>query len=151
MTIEGMLFESWRNRTMPHNDRLVNAFRAKFFLGMITTDLKTKCEKHHDVFNYRTSFISHDSRDIFLNLADSLILLILAHAKYYPDHPLCPWEHGTSALEHLFGVARTILDKFSYAEFLKHLKAVTIRLELLASGKYNAEKRARSGCGYVFG
>lgn len=67
----------------------------------------------------------------------------------YPDIPLCPWEHGTEALEHLFGVARGTLGKFKYAEMIKHIKAVTIRQQIIATGEFNVEKRSRSASGYV--
>lgn len=134
---------------MSHFERLRIALRAKFFLSIVREDLHLKCEKHHDIFNRRQSFISYESREILESLCDGLILLILAHAEFYPDIPLCPWEHGTESLEHLFGVARQVLGKFKYVEFIKHIKTVTIRQQLLASGKYNAAKRSRSASGYV--
>lgn len=134
---------------MPHLDRLEIAFRAKFFLRIVLHDLHEKSKAHHDIFHNRQSFVSFDAREILTNLADSLILLIRAHAEYYPDVPLCPWEHGTATLEHLFGVARQALGKFKYAEFIKHHKTVTLRQQLLASGQFNAERAKRSASGYV--
>ncbi|KAG8898537.1 hypothetical protein FRB99_007376 [Tulasnella sp. 403] len=146
----GELFDSWLNRDLPHIDRLIIAFRARFFLHIILHDLKAKCDEHHDLFNSRQSFLSRDSQHILLRLSDSLILLILAHAETYPDTPLCPWEHGTESLEHLFGVSRQVLGNFKYAEFVKHLKAVTLRQQLVSSGKYNARKEKTSASGYLF-
>src|SRR5262245_2801668 len=100
----GELFDAWLARHLTHFDRLVIAFRAKFFLTIIIHDLDAKCEKHHDIFHHRRSFISIDAREILTRLADSLLLLIRAHGEYYPDIPLFPEDHGTEDLEHLFGV-----------------------------------------------
>lgn len=145
----GELFDSWFHRRMSHFDRVRIALRAKFFLAIIRHDLRLKCEKHHDVFHNRQSFISYESREIMESLCDGLVLLVLAHSEYYPKIPLCPWEHGTESLEHLFGAARQLLGKFKYIEFIKHLKAITIRQQLRTTVNYNAQKRSRSASGCV--
>lgn len=125
------------------------AFRAKFFLTIVEEDIRRKAERHHDLFHVRRSFISLDAREILHRLCDSLTLLILAHAEYYPDAPLCPWEHGSEALERFFGTSRTVLGNFSYAELVMHLKIIALRHDILLSGKYQAEKAESSGVGCV--
>ncbi|KIO26183.1 hypothetical protein M407DRAFT_24516 [Tulasnella calospora MUT 4182] len=89
-------------------------------------------------------------RDILYSVARGLILLILAHSEFYPSAPLCPWEHRTAALEHLFGVIRQVLDSFTYGEVIKHIKAVTLRQGLLFTGHYKPAHDKRSADGYIY-
>ena len=67
------------------------------------------------------SFISLQSYNIFTSLAETLVLLIIAHRDYYTDYPLLPWEHGTEALEHVFGIARQLVPDFTAYKFFKVL------------------------------
>ncbi len=79
------------------------------------------------------SCILTQSFNIFCSLAESLVLLILAHRDYYPNYPFFPWEYGTEALEHLFGIARQLMLDFSYYELYKILNRVQYRDNILRS------------------
>lgn len=118
-------------------------------MAIVQTDMNEKVKHHPDIFDSRRSFISHDAREILTRLSDSLILLILAHAEFYPDHPLCPSEHSTAALEHLFGEARSALGKFTYAEFVIRMKTVVLHHRLQMLGEIKAEKAGTSRVGRV--
>ncbi|KAF0378094.1 hypothetical protein F8M41_012456 [Gigaspora margarita] len=52
-------------------------------------------------------------------MVESLVMLIIAHCEFYLQFPLLLWEHGTEALEHIFGISRKILSDFNFYEFFK--------------------------------
>lgn len=63
--------------------------------------------------NVNQNGISHQSQKIFIQLGESLIGLIISHCDYYPNYPLCTWNHGTKACEHIFGWMRIISPNFT--------------------------------------
>ena len=82
-------------------------------------------------------------------LCDSLVLLVIAHGRHYPDQPFCPWLFGTEFVEHFFGLARTILPNFSYAEFIKMVRNVMVRQRILLTGNIKQKRERDSRSGYL--
>jgi len=105
--------------------------------------------KYPDLYSTTRSFISPASFHIFNRLCDSLILLAVIYARYYPTQPFCPWLLGTEFVEHFFGLARMILPNFTYGEFLKMVKHIMLRQRLLLSGKFKEKREHDSACGYI--
>jgi len=93
------------------------------------------------------SFISLQSYNIFTSLAESLVLLIIAHRDCYSDYPLLPWEHGTEALEHVFGIARQLVPDFTAYEFFKVLRRVMYRDKIIRNGEFKIDKNKLSASG----
>jgi hypothetical protein len=77
------------------------------------------------------------------------MLLVLAYAKYYPNYSFCPWLTGTEFIEHFFGLARSLMPNFTYAEFLKMIKHIMFRQCMLLSGKFSLKKERTSQVGYI--
>lgn len=101
-----------------------------------------------DLYSTQRSFISPAAFHIFNRLCDSLVLLALAYAKYYPDQPFCPWLMGTEFVEHFFGLARMILPNFTYAELLKMVQHIMVRQRILLSGNFKENREKKSKVGY---
>jgi hypothetical protein len=98
------------------------AMRAYFFLNFWKSYIEETSEKtSKEWYSIARSFISIQSYNIFKSLVESLILLIISHCDYYENYPLLPWEHGTEALEHVFGIARQLIPDFTSYEFFKIL------------------------------
>ena len=70
------------------------------------------------------SIISIQSFEIFISMAESLVMLIMIHREYYSNYPLFLWEHETEALEHIFGISHQVIADFSFYEFYKIQKHV---------------------------
>jgi len=101
---------------------------------------------YKSMFSIAKNFISPQSFKIFINLAKSLILLIITHREYYSSYPLYPWEHGTEAIEHVFGISRQITNDFSFYEFFKIQQRVAYRDKIIRQGiQIQKEKTSASG------
>jgi hypothetical protein len=74
-------------------------------------------------YSLQKSFISIQSYDT--SMMESLVMLIIDR-EYYPQYPLFPWEHGTEALEHTFGISRR---DFNFYEFFKIQQRVYIGIK----------------------
>jgi len=103
-----------------------------------------------DLFSTKRSFISPASFNIFNQMCDSLLLLILAYAIHYPDQPFCPWLMGTEFVEHFFGLACQLLPNFTFAKVLKLIKHLIIWQQILLSGKFGEKCEQNSQSGYSF-
>ena len=103
------------------------AMRGYFFLNMWAEFIENASKLYNSMFSIAKNFISPQSFKIFINLAKSLILLIITHREYYSSYPLYPWEHGTEAIEHVFGISRQITNDFSFYEFFKIQQRVAYR------------------------
>ncbi|PKB96329.1 hypothetical protein RhiirA5_302437, partial [Rhizophagus irregularis] len=114
--ILGELFDAYLNREISHKTRIIMTMHAYFFLNFWKSYIEETSEK-----TSKECFISIQSYNIFKSLVESLILLIISHYDYYEDYPLLPWEHGTEALEHVFGIARQLIPDFTSYEFFKIL------------------------------
>lgn len=119
------------------------------FLFIWHQHIKHMERRFPDLYKPNRAFISPASFNIFNRLCDSLVLLVLAYDRFYPDQPFCPWLLGTEFVEHFFGLARTLLPNFTYAELLKLVKHVMLRQTILLSGKITAKKERTSRAGYV--
>jgi len=95
------------------------------------------------------SFISPPSFNIFNRLCDTLIAHVIAYGKYYRNHPFCPWIMGTGFVEHFFGLARSLLPDFSYAELLKMVKHIMLCQKLLLGGNFDDKRERKSRSGYI--
>lgn len=56
---------------------------------------------------------------------------------------------GTEFIEHFFGLVRSLLPNFTFAELLKMVKHSMLHQRLLLSGKFNAKKVCSSQVGYI--
>ncbi|KAF9020418.1 hypothetical protein BDZ89DRAFT_1203567 [Hymenopellis radicata] len=146
----GLLFDAWLNPFMNAKDRVACALRARFFLHYWKAHIDEMSKKYPDLYSSTRSFISPASFLIFNRLCDTLIILVLIYSKRYPNRPFCPWLLGTEFVEHFFGQARQLLPNFTFAEFLKFSQHVMVRLNILASGKFQIRKSERnSAVGYM--
>jgi len=129
------------NRRMHVHDRVLSVVRARMFLHNWWHHIKYLSEKFPDLYSTTRSFISPASFNIFNRLCDTLILLVIAYAKHYPDHPFRPWLMGTEFIEHFFGLARSLLPDLAYNELLKMVKHIMLRQKLLLGvSLMNAER-----------
>src|SRR5581483_7970303 len=125
--------------------------RAYFFLSMWKNYIE-QCAILHSAkwYNMNKSCISLQSFNIFCSLAESLVLLILAHKDYYSNYPFFPWEYGTEAFEHLFGIARQLVPDFSYYELYKVISQVQHRDNILHSKNISDIQEKKSAAGKLY-
>ena len=135
---------------MSVNDRVLACLRTRFFLHIWEMHVDNMATRYPDLYSRERSFISTASHHIFKRSCDSLVLLVLAYASYYPNQLFCPWLIGTEFVEHFFGLARSLLPNFTYAELLKLLKHIMLRQHLILTGKVKATKERTSRSGYLF-
>ncbi|KAF8169334.1 hypothetical protein K438DRAFT_1774346 [Mycena galopus ATCC 62051] len=145
----GTLFDAWMSRTMSIHDRILAAFRARFWLHLWRKHIVKLSGRFPDLYSPARSFISPASFHIFNRLCDTLILLAIIYSRYYPGQPFCPWLHGTEFVEHFFGLARMLLPNFTFAEFLKMVQHMEVRQKILLSGKFNLKRERDSAAGYI--
>ena len=144
----GELFDAYLNREISHKTRIIMVMRAYFFLNFWKSYIEKASEKtSKEWYSTTRSFISIQSYHIFKSLAESLVLLIISHRDYYEDYPLLPWEHGTEALEHVFGLARQLIPDFTAYEFFKILRRVMHRDKILRTGDFGMKKEKVSATG----
>jgi hypothetical protein len=127
------------------------AMRAFFFLK-IWKDYIKRCGIAHSSkwYNLQRSIISIQSFEIFISMAESLIMLILVHRDYYPKYPLFLWEHGTEALEHIFGISRQVIADFNFYEFYKIQKRVMYQDKISRAGLIDTSRNRTSAAGKNF-
>ncbi|RGB23503.1 hypothetical protein C1646_774410 [Rhizophagus diaphanus] len=82
-------------------------------------------EKYPDFISVSRNFLADQSFTIFIFLAESMILLVKIHRKYYPNYSFLPWMHGSEACEHFFGMVRQINSDFNYSELLQLVPKVS--------------------------
>jgi len=129
--------------------RVLAAMRARFFLHIWYKHIAKLSLELPDLYLMTRSFISPASFNIFNRLCDTLLLLVLSYAKYYPEHPFCPWLIGTEFIEHFFGLARSMLPNFTFAELLKMVKHTMLHQRLMLSGKFSAKRERSARAGYI--
>jgi hypothetical protein len=137
---------------MPHSRRLLNAWRAFFFLKAWKEDL-AHLKQDHPLFVDGNSQPSTEAWEIMSRVATSLIMAVETYAEYYPDRPLHPWNLTTRALEHWFGEARRLFGgNFTMEELLLGLRHQDLRSEIFHSGdpKLRGKPRRKSKVGYLF-
>jgi hypothetical protein len=96
------------------------------------------------------SIISIQSFGIFISMAESLVMLILVHRNYYSNYPLFLWEHGTEAIEHIFGISRQVIADFNFYEFYKIQKRVMYRDKISRAGLIDTSRDRTSAAGKNF-
>ncbi|EMD33086.1 hypothetical protein CERSUDRAFT_28615, partial [Gelatoporia subvermispora B] len=105
---------------------------------------------HHDVENVDKQD-DDAARRVFHHIALAATTVPIDgtdNRSYYPEQPFCPWLMGTEFVEHFFGLARTLLPNFTYAELLKLVKHVMLRQRILLSGNFSIKKERDSKSGY---
>ena len=137
------------NRRLSIEDRVLAVARARMFLNNWYRHIKSMSRTFPDLYSMTRSFISPPSFNIFNRLCDTLIAHVIAYGKYYRNHPFCPWIMGTGFVEHFFGLSRSLLPDFSYAELLKMVKHIMLRQKLLLSGNFNDKRERKSQSGYI--
>ncbi|GET03185.1 hypothetical protein GLOIN_2v1811542 [Rhizophagus clarus] len=95
--------------------------------------------------NTRKYGISWQTKDDFLYLGCTLILLINYFPLTYEDIPLCPWLISTAILEHIFGYARRLIEDFTLLDFLMMNEKIIKNIEIEMKGSI---KRPDSNDGY---
>ncbi|CAB4439121.1 unnamed protein product [Rhizophagus irregularis] len=147
---------------MFHSDNLLQIIQAENISDMIRLfiylfvfvwkDYIQRCGMIHSSkwYNMQHSIISMQSFKIFISIAESLIMLIIVHREYYPHYPLFLWEHGTEALEHIFGISRQVIADFNFYEFYKIQKRVMYRDKISRAGLINTSRDRTLARGYVF-
>jgi len=125
--------------------------RAFFFLK-IWKDYIQRCGTIHSSkwYNMQRSIISIQSFEIFISMAESLVMLIMVHREYYSNYPLFLWEYGTEALEHIFGISRQVIADFNFYEFYKIQKCVMHRDKISRAGLINTSRDRTSAGGKNF-
>ena len=138
------------NRTIDHKTRIEMVLRAYFFLNIWKNYIEC-CSIQYSTkwYNLQKSFISIQSYDIFISMVESLIMLVIAHHEYYSQFPLLPWEHGTEALEHMFGISRKILPDFNFYEFFKIQQRVSYRDKISRAGIIDTTRERNSAAGII--
>lgn len=111
--IIGEACDAWLNQTMSHQERIISAFTSYFFIEQWERYLYTREKDSPGLMSYERNGISHQSFKTLKHLAISLLMLIISHQIYYPEHPFMPWKHGTEACEHIFGWMRVIMENFT--------------------------------------
>ncbi|KAJ7815524.1 hypothetical protein B0H14DRAFT_3476149 [Mycena olivaceomarginata] len=105
--------------------------------------------RYPDLFQKLSSFLADATFQILIRLCNQFILLILAHRKYYPDVPFLPRNHGSSFIEHFFGITRSFISEFTFGQLIQMNKHITFRQGILSSGKFNTKKEKDSNNGYI--
>ncbi|KAG1846967.1 hypothetical protein C8R48DRAFT_765007 [Suillus tomentosus] len=147
--IFGSLFDAWLSRTISNEDCILTAVRARFFLHLWRSHIMTLASLFPDLYSIRRSFISPEIFNIFNRLCDTLILLVLAYARFYPDQPFCIWMFGTHFVEHFFGISQKLLPNYAYTKLLKIVQHIMLRQRLLMSGQFNEKREKLSQVGYI--
>ncbi len=137
------------NRRLSVEDRVLAVVRARMFLNSWYHHIKSLSRTFPDLYSMTRSFISPPSFNIFNRLCDTLIAHVIAYGKYYRNHPFCPWIMGTGFVEHFFGLARSLLPDFSYAELLKMVKHIMLCQKLLLGGNFDDKRERKSRSGYI--
>ncbi|GLB36846.1 putative ulp1 protease family, C-terminal catalytic domain [Lyophyllum shimeji] len=141
--ILGELIDAWQNRSISHALRAKMALRARFFLLAWRAHILA-----HPNYSVHVQFISRESFDIFITVAESLLALIIVYRTYYSSFPLLPWLHSTEPCEHVFGVMRQIKKDFTFSDMLSAEPKLRTLL-LGAFGDLSAEEQAnQTAAGY---
>jgi len=139
----GELVDAWQNHNISHAQRAKMVIRLRFFLMGWRAYIVA-----HPNYSVNVQFISCESFDIFITLADSLLSLIIVYRKYYPRYPFLPWLHSTEACEHVFGVLCQIKKDFTFNDFLSAQPKLQALL-LGAFGDLSTEEQAnQTAAGY---
>jgi hypothetical protein len=146
------LFDAWLHRTLGHDERLLSAWRALFFLKAWRQHLD-RLSKANPSFVDGSSSISSDAWEIMERVCTSLILLIEVYATWHPTLPLQPWNLTTRSLEHWFGEARRLHgEDFTLAELLYGTRTQDLRSAIFHHGdpRLQGVDVKKTKCGYQY-
>lgn len=138
--IMGELCDAWMNQSIDHTTRIKSAFRCYFFLRRWHAYLLERQLDSSGLMSTERNGISHQSHKIPLQLAESLLALIIAHRDYYPKFPFLPWKHGTEACEHIFGWMRALLANFPVLDAREMIPKIFLIVKNVISGKVKMPK-----------
>jgi hypothetical protein len=136
-------------RGMSRIERVTCIFRARDFPTIWHANIVDSESRYPDLFQKLSSFLADATFQILIRLCNQFILLILAHRKYYPDVPFLPRNHGSSFIEHFFGITRSFISEFTFGQLIQMNKHITFRQGILSSGKFNTKKEKDSNNGYI--
>jgi hypothetical protein len=136
-------------RGMSHIERVTCIFRARDFPTIWRANIVDSESRYPDLFQKLSSFLADATFQILIRLCNQFILFILAHGKYYPDVPFLPRNHGSSFIEHFFGITRSFISEFTFGQLIQMNKHITFRQDILSSGKFNTKKEEDSNNGYI--
>jgi hypothetical protein len=148
MFIFGELVDAWQNRSLPHDERILMALRAWYFLEMWVTYLD-RVER-----SKRQYCISPEAIDIVRTLVASLISLVVIYRddERFKDLPLLLWKYATEVLEHIFGILRKLIPNFTMLDFIYAVPRLHILVRAAmrrASAPSEAKSRA-SGYAHTY-
>jgi len=135
-----MLLEAWKSKTMAHIDRVSYAWAGSIFFATTWKYIKDNPAQR----NSRKYGISWQTKDDFLYLGCTLILLINYFPLAYNDVPLCPWLISTAFLEHIFGYARRLIEDFTLLDFLMMNEKIIKNIDIEKKGKKFISKYSRA-------
>lgn len=133
--VMGELCDAWLNRSMNHSVRILSAFTAYFFLCRWHEYLLEQQVDSAGLMSTERNGISHQSHKILMQLAETLLALIIAHREKYSSFTLLPWKHGTEACEHVFGWMRVILPNFTLLDAREMMPKIFLIVQNIAMGK----------------
>lgn len=146
----GELIDAYQNRKIPHRERIKMVLRARFFLDMWKSFLKSA--------GYPTSifYISREFDDICDILVEGLIALVVIHRDHlgldeesdYNRYPLLPWLHSSETCEHVFGECRKLIKDFTFLDFIYMIPKLTTLIRSAVRQGRASDPRVRAG-GYA--
>ncbi|KAF8687978.1 hypothetical protein AX14_003566 [Amanita brunnescens Koide BX004] len=120
----GELIDAYQNRQIDHSERIKMVLRARYFVDMWESFVVAI-----PAYKKARYFLSREFIDIISLLVNGLISLIIIHRDFVPEiFPLLPWLHSTEACEHLFGMARQIVQDFTMMDFINMLPKLAVKV-----------------------
>lgn len=146
----GELIDAYQNRRISHGERIKMVLRARFFIDMWRSFLKS--------VGYPASifYISREFDDISNILVEGLIALVVIHRDHlgmdeeldYNCYPLLPWLHSSETCEHVFGECWKLIKDFMFLDFIYMIPKLTALIQSTVRQGHTDNPRARAG-GYA--
>jgi len=138
----GELVDAYKNRHIPHAERLKVVLRARYFLDCWLAFLAAG--------QYPTAqyCLSRDALDITRILIKGYISLMYIHRDCLSDHfeepvPFLPWLHSSEPCEHVLGDARNIVSDFTMLDFIYSIPKLSITLRKAANQAKDSDAKAK--------
>ncbi|KAL0563690.1 hypothetical protein V5O48_018374, partial [Marasmius crinis-equi] len=137
----GELCDAWQNREIGHDERLKLVLRARYFAYMWQNFLNAS-----PIYSTSRNYISRKANVILHTLIDSLVSLIVVHRDWIPETvPLLPWLHSSEGCEHIFGMARQLVQDFTMMDFVQMIPKLRLKMrEALLRPQSSVESNAKS-------
>lgn len=136
----GEMCDAWLNQEIGHLERIQAVWTAAFFLQRWHAYLVHRQNQPNSLMSVHSNFISHQSYNIFLHMANSLIGLIISHCEYHSEYRLHPWKHGTEAVEHIFGWMRVVMPNFTVLDARQMMPKIFELVKSIMSGRVQMPK-----------